>query len=92
MCVIPHSVVIKHFFTVCLISGHVVAADFSVTRLIWQAAEALAWFVIRQTARIRKKKKSEMFCFVGANERAFENGCGADKRRRDKKWRGKKRV
>lgn len=45
------------YCTVCLIAGHVYAADCSVTRLIWQAAEARAWFVIKQTARMRKKKK-----------------------------------
>lgn len=55
MCVIPHTIAVKYIF-LCLIAGHVDAADCSVTRLIWQAAEALAWFVIKQTERIRGEK------------------------------------
>lgn len=69
MRVIPRSRY-ETYSAVRLIAGHVDAADCSVTRLIWQAAEALAWFVIWKTVKIREKKtntKSGMFCFFPAN-------------------------
>lgn len=40
---------------VCLIAGHVDFAGCSVTRLICQVAETMAWFVILMTAKIRGK-------------------------------------
>lgn len=90
MCVIPHSVAMKHIL-LCLIAGHADAADFSVTRLIWQAAEALAWF--KQTARIRKKKRVGCFASSLQINVTLKTDVGLTKKRGgNKKWRGKKRV